>query len=203
MRSLILLLAITLSAAVQAYQPKEGVDYYDIKPTPPVGQGDEVKVTEFFMYTCPHCNHLEPKLKEWVDRLPPNVEFEHIPAMFGGSANLHGRTFFALQAIGEADRLHEKFFHAIHDQKRRLRTRGDIENFLAQNGVDLDKFREAFDSFAVQTKVNRAAALMRRYGVRSVPVLIIDGRYRVMNTAHIFDTADTLIQRVLEQRQGR
>ncbi|HID45669.1 MAG TPA: thiol:disulfide interchange protein DsbA/DsbL, partial [Chromatiaceae bacterium] len=114
--------------------------------------------------------------------------------------NLHAKTYFALEVIGEAQRLHETFFKAIHDQKQRLRNQKDIEKFLAENNVDLEKFRAAMKSFTVQTKANRAAALMRRYGIRSVPALVIDSRYRIKNTPTVLETADALIEKTIADR---
>ncbi len=204
MKKILLLLSLLLGATVAlAVEPREGVDYDRITPAPPVGSGDQVEVLEFFMYTCPHCNHLEPELEKWRKQLPPNVKFKPVPAMFGGIANLHAKTFYALQAIGEADRLHEAFFREIHEKRNRLKDREAIEKFLAGQGVDLEKFRQAFDSFAVLTATNRAAALMRRYGIRAVPALVIDGRYRVKNSPQVLEVADALIQKVLAERQAK
>lgn len=78
----------------------------------------------------------------------------------------------------ELDRLHEALFSEIHDKRNPLKTRESIEEFLASQGVDVDKFRAAMDSFAVAAKTNRATALLRRYGIRAVPKLVVDGRYR-------------------------
>lgn len=197
----VLLLLSVFSAALLAAPPEAGKDYELISPAPPKGTGDEVEVMEFFMFTCPHCYNLDPKLQEWRKKLPENVKFHHMPAMFGGVANLHAKAFFALEVLGEAERLHQPFFKAIHEQKRRLRTEADLEKFLGENNVDLDKFRAAMKSFTVQTKANRAAALMRRYGVRSVPTMIVDGRYRVKNTPTVLETTDALIEKTIADRK--
>ncbi len=202
MNKLLVIFALCLSSAtLLAGTPKEGDDYKSISPAPPVGTGNEVEVMEFFMYTCPHCNNLDPALQEWVKKQPENVKFKHMPAMFGGAANLHAKTYFALEVMGEEKRIHNAFFDAIHKQKRRLRTQQDIEKFLGENDVDLDKFRAAINSFTVQTKANRAAALMRRYGVRSVPALVVDGRYLIKNTPTILETADSLIEKTIADRK--
>lgn len=201
MKKLLVFFLLSLfSTGLLAADLKEGTDYELISPAPPKGTGNEVEVLEFFMYTCPHCQTLDPQLQEWVKKQPENVKFQHMPAMFGGAANLHGKTYFALEVIGEAQRLHETFFKAIHDQKQRLRNQKDIEKFLAENNVDLEKFRAAMKSFTVQTKANRAAALMRRYGIRSVPALVIDSRYRIKNTPTVLETADALIEKTIADR---
>ena len=202
MKKLLLILVLgLLSFNLHAADPKEGRDYNLITPAPPVGSGDEVEVIEFFMYTCPHCKNLDPRLQEWVKKLPDNVKFRHMPAMFGGAANLHAKNFFALQVMGEEKRLHNAWFKAIHEEKRRLRTQADINKFLEENGVDMNKFHATLNSFTVQTKANRAAALMRRYGVRSVPTLIVDGRYRIKNTPQVLENTDALIQKTIDDRK--
>ena len=53
-----------------------------------------------------------------------------------------------------------------------------ITKFVAQQGVDQDKFVEAYKSLPVQTKVNRASQLSRAYGLDGVPAVVINGKYR-------------------------
>jgi len=204
MMRMLILLALSLNMALaSAVEPKEGTDYDIIKPVPPVGSGNQVEVIVFFMYTCPHCRNLDPALQKWRQKLPDNVKFQHMPAMFGGVANLHAKAFFALEVMGEAGKVHQAFFEAIHEQKKRLRTQKALEAFLAGQGVDVDKFREAMNSFTVQTKANRAAALMRRYGIRAVPTLVVDGRYRIKNTPRVLEVTDTLIEKTLAERKEK
>jgi len=201
MKKLLTLFILSLlSLSALAASPKEGVDYDAITPAPPPGTGNQVEVLEFFMYTCPHCKNLDPSIQEWKIKQPENIQFHHMPAMFGGAANLLGKTYFALEVMDEAKRLHAPFFKAIHEEKRRFRNQEDIEKFLGENDVDLDKFRAAMNSFTVQTKVNRASALMRRYGIRSVPAMVVDGRYRVKNAPTVLETTDALIEKILADR---
>lgn len=176
--SLLAFVFMLLCQPLWALDIQADLHYVPIKPEPAVGSGPVVVVNEFFMYGCPHCFQLEPYVKAWQATRPENVEFVRVPAMFGGSANIHGKAYYALEAMGELERLHEAWFEAIHKQRRALKTREELEAFLQEQGVDLAKFREMVDSFAVQTKANQAAALMRRYGIRSVPTMVIDGRYR-------------------------
>lgn len=198
-------LAFSGLAAAEPYQA--GQQYIPIDPQPPVGSGNEVEVDEFFWYGCPHCRDFEPIVVKWAKTLPENVKFHQIPVMFGGPADLHAQMYYALEAIGELDRLHEKVFHTMHEEKRKLRTRDEVDAFLAENGVDMDKFREAMNSFAVAAKVNRARALMRRYGIRGVPALVVDGRYRSGNQVGSYqemtEVVDFLVDKVLSQRQAQ
>ena len=191
-------LLVLFSFGVGAAGYQAGTEYDLISPAPPKGAGNEVEVVEFFMYTCPHCKNLEPTLKAW--KKPENVTFSRIPAMFGGVATLHAKTYYALEIMGEGERLHEPLFHAIHDQKRRLMKQQDIEAFLKEQDVDIEKFRAAISSFTVRTKANRASALTRRYGIRSVPAMVVDGRYRVKNSPQITEVTDHLVEKVVTER---
>lgn len=185
----------------------EGVQYVPIQPAPPVGTGDQVEVLEFFWYGCPHCRDFEPVVKKWAAALPANVVFAQVPVMFGGAADMHAQVYYALEGIGELERLHGKLFAAMHDEKRKLRTRDEVDGFLREQGVDMDRFNQAMGSFSVAAKVNRARALMRRYGIRSVPVLVVDGRYRTgsgfSGYEEIVEVVDHVVDKVLTQRKAQ
>lgn len=197
--------ALVLVAGPLAAKPfQEGVQYVPIQPQPAMGTGDQVEVIEFFWYGCPHCRDFEPTVTRWAEKLPENVSFSQMPVMFGGSADLHAQVFYALEGMGELERLHKKIFDAMHVDKRKLKSRAEVDAFLAENGVDIEKFNEAMGSFAVAAKVNRARALMRRYGVRSVPALVVDGRYRsgtgFRDYEEITEVMDHVVDKVLAQR---
>lgn len=199
------LLLITGMALAKPFQ--EGVQYVPIQPQPAMGSGDAIEIIEFFWYGCPHCRDFEPTVLSWAAKLPENVSFTQIPVMFGGAADLHAQVYYALQGMGELERLHSKLFAAMHVEKRKLRTREEIDAFLKENGVDMAKFAEAMSSFAVAAKVNRARALMRRYGIRSVPALVVDGRYRsgtgFSSYAEITEVMDQVVDKVLSQRKAQ
>jgi thiol:disulfide interchange protein DsbA len=134
------------------------------------------------------------------------VKFVQIPAMFGGAADLHAQVYYALEGMGELQRLHNKLFDTINSG-RKLRTRDEVDAFLQENGVDMAKFADAMNSFAVAAKVNRARALMRRYGVRSVPSMVVDARYRsgsgFSGYEEITEVVDYVVDKVLTQRKAQ
>jgi thiol:disulfide interchange protein DsbA len=201
-----ILLALMASVAV-AKTWQEGVQYVPIQPQPAVGTGGQVEVIEFFWYGCQHCRDFEPTVLKWKVGLSENVSFVQMPVMFGGSADLHAQVYYALEGIGELERLHTKIFDAIHVDKRDLKSREAIDAFLAEHDVDMAAFNEAMSSFAVAAKVNRARALMRRYGVRSVPTMVVDGRYRsgtgFKSYEDITAVVDHVVDKVLSSRQAQ
>ncbi|MCB1785589.1 MAG: thiol:disulfide interchange protein DsbA/DsbL [Chromatiaceae bacterium] len=198
---------LLIAGAAGAKTFEEGLQYVRIDPQPPVGTGEDVEVLEFFWYGCPHCRDFEPVVSKWASGLPANVKFTQVPVLFGGPADLHAQMYYALEGMGELARLHEKLFHAMHVDKNKLRDRAAVDAFMQQNGVDLAKFNEAMSSFAVAAKVNRARALMRRYGIRGVPALVVDGRYRsgsgFASYAEMTEVADFVVAKVLAQRKAQ
>src|SRR6476619_1843101 len=60
-----------------------GKDYKVLDKRVPVDAGPgKIEVTEFFRYSCPHCNAFEPKLVAWSKRLPPDVVLRRVPVAF-------------------------------------------------------------------------------------------------------------------------
>jgi protein dithiol oxidoreductase (disulfide-forming) len=176
--TILLLAPSLLSAATDEY--KEDVNYTRVSPEQPGGEGNRIQVQEFFMYSCGHCNALEPFLEEWLKNKPEDVDFVRVPAMFDQPVViLQAKVHYALQLIGADEAIHKKIFHAIHVEKKGLRTESEIDAFLQANGVDMPKFHDAMKSFAILTSVRKAAVLAEDFGIRGVPALAVDGKYLI------------------------
>ena len=205
MKTWFTLIALLLVAPLVRAGFDEGTDYKRLANPQPTVNPDQIEVLELFWYGCPHCRDFEPYVKQWAARLPENVRFSQVPVMFGGSADLHAQVYYALQGMGELERMHEPLFTEMHVNKNKLKSREAIDALLKQNGVDMDKFAQAMNSFAVAAKVNRARSLMRRYGVRSVPAMVVDGRYRsgtgFKGYQEIIEVVDHLVDKVLNHRK--
>lgn len=201
----ILLLTLVTAGALQAGQNfEEELHYFAVIPEQPGAEGDRVQVTEFFWYSCPHCYTLEPSLNAWLKRKPANVQFDRIPAMFSRpDVVLHAKTYYALRLMGVADELHEKIFVAVHDDKRSLRTQDEMESYLKEQGVDVDAYRKAMKSFAVQTQARRAAVLAERFDIRGVPAIVVDGKYRTggLEAETMMRVTDFLIDKVVKEKE--
>jgi protein dithiol oxidoreductase (disulfide-forming) len=134
-------------------------------------------VIDFFWYACPHCNAFEPRLEQWIAKLPKDVSLRRVPVAFRDDFVPQQRLFYALEAMGKVDELHKKVFYAIHVEKRSLNTQASIGEWLASQGVDRTKFDELYGSFAIQAKATRATKLQNDYKVGGVPALGIAGRF--------------------------
>jgi len=142
--------------------------------TPP---GGRIDVLEFFWYGCPHCNTFLPLVDAWKARQPADVALRRVPVGFSALHETHARLFYALEAIGEVERLHRRIFTAIHVQRRRLDREADMAAFVTEQGVDAARFTQAFRSFTVVTRARQARALADAYKVDGTPSIGVHGRY--------------------------
>ena len=200
-----LLLLATIAGPVRAAPFEELTHYVPIAGAPPPAADSKIEVYEFFMWTCPHCMQFEPHLQKWLERKPADVAFAKVPAVFNPNALLLARAYYALEALGEEQRLNEAFFNALVNDRRRLDSEAAIAGFVKQFGVDETKFREAFNSFAVNAKVRRAEQLAERFKINSVPKLVVDERNKtgdgVGSYEQMLEVTDFLIAEARKLRQ--
>lgn len=177
-----LLTSVLIMTAVQAEgRYLEGQHYLRLATPMPALAPSAAKheVVELFWYGCSHCNDFDPYLNIWQANTRADVNLVRVPAIFNPRWEQHARAFYALELMGDLEKVHTLIFEAIHDQGRSLHNVGSMARFLGSHGIDEDKFREAFDSFVVETKINRAKQLIRDYQVTGVPAIIVDGKYKV------------------------
>ena len=169
-------LAVGMASAAQAAAPEENVHYREVPFAQPVDTGDKIEVREFFWYGCPHCYTLEPELNRWLKRKPAKVEFVRTPGV-AQSWLVHAQAYYAFEAIGMVDKLHGQFFHAVQTEKGAYNTPEAIAKFVAKHGGDAKKFQDAYASFGVRIKLDRAKRQNADFNVHSVPTLAVDGKY--------------------------
>ena len=194
-------LGLTVGEAAQA-QTKfvEGTHYAALSEPLPVPKG-KIDVVEFFSYACPHCNEFEPVLEAWVKKVPADVNFHRVPVPFLANRENFQRLYYALESMGQVDKMQTKVFHAVHIEGQSLDKPADIQALMVKNGIDGTKFLEVFNSFSVQIKTRQAKQWMENYKIDGVPTLGIQGRYRVSGTMagsneRMLAVTDYLIQRV-------
>ena len=159
-------------------RPEPGVDYLVLEKRAPVeAPAGKIEVVEFFWYNCPHCNAFEPALDAWIKRLPKDVAIRRVPVSFHDDFVPQQRLFYAIEAMGLTEKLHNKIFTAIHGEKQQLNKSDAIADWVAKQGVDKAKFLEQYNSFTVSTKATRATQLQNTYKVEGVPALGIAGRF--------------------------
>lgn len=180
LQKLLAVASLSLFAAVAGASPSSpvnGTDYRTLDKPQATSGGKKVDVTEFFWYSCPHCNALEPSLEVWVKKNADKINFKRVPVIFRDTFIPQQKLYYTLEAMGLVDSLHAKIFRAIHTERQHLDTDKQIADFIAKQGVDMKKFNDTYNSFGVQTKVRQAAQLQADYQIDGVPTIAVDGRY--------------------------
>jgi thiol:disulfide interchange protein DsbA len=189
---------VAFAPAATAQAPEMGVDYVVLSERQPTDSPGKVEVLEFFWYGCPHCYSLEPAIAEWLQKLPKDVVFKRVPAPFNKQWEVGARTYYALEAIGEAERLTPAVFEAIHRGGVKANDEKGLSAVLAKNNVDMAKYSAAYRSFGVDAKIRRAEQMLKGYNLDAVPAIAVNGKYVVSATQaggqkRMLDVTDALI----------
>lgn len=177
LKSLLGILALLTALGVSAADLQEGRQYKLISPPQPTEAKGKIEVTEFFWYGCSHCFDFEPLVSKWKKTLPADVVFRRVPAVFRDSWAPGAKTFYALEATGQLDKLHQEVFDAINIDRMNPADEKAIADLIGKKGGDKQKFLEAYNSFAVQSKVSRAAQTTQAHGISGVPAIVVNGKY--------------------------
>ncbi len=187
-----LLVVLVMLCSTQAFaEVEQGRDYQLLSPPQPTSSGKKIEVLEFFFYGCPHCFHLHPFLAAWEKKMPKDVELTYVPTVFRAEWEPMANTFYALEMLGKQKELHDALFHAWDDNII-LTEEDKIADFVAQHGVNRQKFIDLYNSFSVQSKVTRAKQMVLSYHITGTPTLVVDGRYAIVNKQNAADTIRTL-----------
>ena len=198
MRRLLSLLFPLLIAAPMAFAQN---NYTELKtPQPVEAQGGKIDVVEFFWYGCIHCYNLEPALESWLKKLPPDVQFRRVPAVFNPRWGHDAAIFYTFEAMGLLDKLHRPLFDAIHRGGLRTDNPQALDQWLQKQGVDAKKFNETMKSFAVQSKTRRAIQLTTGYAIEGTPALAVQGRYVVNAGEGMLQTVSSLVDRARKEK---
>ena len=199
---LVLALSLTsISAMALPLAYVEGEHYKVTTQRLAVSDERAVEVVELFMYTCPHCYHLEPEVADWQASMAgeETVNFVQIPAVFGQNQIPLATAFYAAEALGLSEKLHPLLFEGIHEDGINLSSKKAILDYVAEQDVDRASFDKMMGSFAVKTKVKKAAALTKMSGITGVPAFVVNGRYQTSapmagSVAGMFEVVDFLFE---------
>jgi len=169
--------AATVSAQPALYV--EGTHYDEIASPVRTSDPNKIEITEIFWYGCPHCYAFEPLITSWEEKLPSDVAFVRSPGMWNQTMEIHAQIYYAAEALGVTDKIHDVAFSEIHQRRNYLQTEEAVKEMFVREGVESSAFDKAWNSFSVTSAVKRAGTRMRDYGVRGVPSMVVNGKYLV------------------------
>ena len=171
-------LALTLfSSLVVAQEPQEGRHYQRIKNPVPVETGKKIEVIEFFSYGCPHCAAFEPFIGPWSKKLPADVQFRRVPALFQTPWINLAKVYFTLDTLGAEEKYGLAVFDAYHRERVPLHQETAFFDWAAKKGLDREKVTNVYNSFSVNSSVSRARSIATTYRIQGVPLIVVDGKF--------------------------
>lgn len=197
---LVLLTALLPASATAALEA--GRDFARIEPARTASDGAGIEVLEWFWYGCPHCHHFEAPLQDWLAERQRDVRFvqRHFPR---GQAEPMARAWLAARQADRVEAVHGRLFSAIHEDGHPRSGEGWLEGVLREGGVlGMRTLEGALRRDAIDRRLAKLRELVRAHGVRGVPALVIDGRYRISPNQHartlrgMLDKAGELIEAI-------
>ena len=194
-------------AAASEWQFVEGRHYVRLTPTQPTfGGADKIEVAEFFWYGCPHCYDLEPYVARWLEDKPADVRLIHVPATWNRLVALHARLFYAAEVLArngdleDSKAFRQAVFAEYHERRNQLASEDAIRRLFERFGVGAEAFDKTWESFEVEQTLRKASDLARRYGISSVPQVVVNGKYRTGGQeaggyAALMEVIDELVER--------
>jgi protein dithiol oxidoreductase (disulfide-forming) len=199
-------LLLILSTHVMAEAPNSDA-FEAVAQTITTDNPAKIEVMEIFWYGCIHCYHMDPLLNKWAKTLPKDVYFKRVPGLPNPSWAPMAKAYYAMETLGVLDKLHTPLFDAVHKSKNLnpVDEKAIIAWVTQNSGLDKLKVEQAFKSFSINTKLNRAAQLFRASGATGVPSLVIDGKYITSSTMsggneQALTTADYIIDHVRKDK---
>lgn len=199
------ILAMSFVVQASAATWEEGKHYQELDSPVRTASNDGIEVAEVFWYGCPHCYTFKPLIENWVENSPEYVNYVNIPAALGSSWEPHAKAFYALQTMGELDKVHDALFKALADERRPLNSGEALADFVANHDVDGEEFLKNYNSFGVNAKMQQAQSKIRGARVTGTPTMIVNGKYRItasMAGGHeaVLEVVDYLVE---QERAGQ
>jgi thiol:disulfide interchange protein DsbA len=193
--------ALAEEAVKEAFE--EGKHYTLITPEQPAPLEGKVEVLEAFWFGCPHCYEFEPFVERWLAAKAPDVEFVRLPVSFRESWMVHAKAYYAAEALGVKDKISKPLFDAMHKEKRKLDDEASLADFFAEQGVDKQKFIDAYNSFGVNGKVQQAMKLVEKFGIDGVPAVIVNRKYKTSgNLAGNYENLLKIVDFLVNKERG-
>ena len=107
------------------------------------------------------------------------------------------KLFYTIEALNLGSNGHNAVFNAIHKEGNYLTSDNAIIDFLGSLGAEEADVIKQMNSFSVKQKVKRSIELSKKLKVNGVPMMFVDGTFKVQaqrNHNDMLDIIDYLIK---------
>lgn len=157
---------------------------------------DRVEVVLFSDFQCPFCAQFALSFRELqskgVDGIQVIVEFKHFPLNIHPAAALAHQAAAAAREQGKFWEMHDLLFANQSAVKR-----GDLMQYAAKLGLDMDRFAKDLDSDRIKKLIEAETLEGEKLGVRGTPTFLVNGR--AYSGALPYDQLKQVVQRENER----
>ena len=145
------------------------------------GTGEGLVLTEAYSLGCPACAEYHPILKEIRQEYADRITFQavHFPLTINfGNARAAHRSVEAAARQGKFWEMHDILFERrdLWSAQYTEQPIPQIEIFAEEIGLDLEQFRQDFQSAEINDVINQDERYLKSLGVDTTPTFFIDGR---------------------------
>ncbi|GAB2912496.1 thiol:disulfide interchange protein DsbA/DsbL [Rheinheimera gaetbuli] len=150
------------------------------------------EVKEYFSFYCGGCAAFEPVAQSVAKKLPEGVEFKksHVDFIRAASPEIQNalaRAYLVAKNLDKGDQVANAIFNQIHRARAPFANENDIRNLVLIHDIDGETYDKAMKSFSVRGGANQMKKeqddLSERRVLTGVPMLVVNGKYRINNEA--------------------
>ena len=165
---------------------------------PRQGRGDRV-----LWYQDRNSYLLEPTLEAFAKKEGDRILFKRVPVAFRIYFLPHSKLYYSLVSLGLGEKLMPAVYKEILHNGDQLITRDEQADFLATQGVDKQKFRDAYDSDTEMSLEEQGDKLCVDDDVIATPTLFVAGRYKISTVNNGVDGMAAVLDYVVKQVQDK
>lgn len=172
-----LILISSLTACFSSDPFSEGNGYRVLKSA---SKSKSPQIVLFFSPACPHCFKFEKTFEHWVKNKPDNVAVERIPVYFDNKSwEPLRKAYSTMRVLGIHNEHSLDLLSAIQEKGIYLGDAQAVAQWLSTLGYEKNDVINAYNSQNAQSFLDAFYASEKKYNVRSIPRLIINGVYDV------------------------
>ncbi len=140
------------------------------------GRAPKVTIVEFSEFQCPFCGRAAPSIKQLLDTYKDDVQvaFKHLPLPFHDNAMNAALASEAAHQQGKFWEMHDKMF-----ANQQALTRPSLEQYAQELGLDMAKFKAAFDDPKLKDRIEQDKKQAGQFGATGTPTFFVNGRKMV------------------------
>jgi thiol:disulfide interchange protein DsbA len=173
---------------------EEGRSYETIAPPLATDTGpDVIEMLDVFWYGCPVCREFEPMMSYWGSQVRGDLTLRRMPAIWNPLMRLHAQLYYAAVQLKVVEKAHPAAFRYIHERHQPLDTVDQARAFFGELGVEGPAFEQAWNSPEVAEALTLAERRTQASGIKRLPALVVNGRYRVMRNESVPELPEVVI----------